>query len=454
MNNPFKKSLLTVMLVWLLGFGYAQETLRMSLQEAIQFAAKNNLEIKNAQLNILDAEQQIYERRAIGLPKINAFFDYNRYLKIPTSVLPSAFEELIRIGNGGELPPDFSPQISFALRHNIMTGINLRSMIFDGSYFTGLKAARLYRTLVQEELDNKLRTVRDRVIEAYIPALYINENLEILDRNIANLEKLLFETKALYKEGFVEQLDVDRLELSLANLSVEKTHLLREKASALNGLKMVMGFEEEIELLVTDDIERLLSTPTTNDLEGGINYFNRTDYKLTATNIKMNQLNITYNKNFYLPTLSLNASYIQNFQGNQLFGDPNSFWAPTALVGLSLNVPIFDGFDKRSKIERARLGYEVAKNWQMQLAQLINMEVKNARIKYKGAVEKLESHKQNLALAERIYNTTQIKYKEGVGSSLEVTTAEQSLFDTQRNYTLALFELLVAKLELDKVLGK
>ncbi len=454
MNSPFKKSLLTVMLVWLLGFGYAQRTLKIGLQEAIQFAVENNLEIKNAQLNILDADQQIYERRAIGLPNISAAFDYNRYLKIPTSVLPAAFEELIKLGNGGELPPDFSPQVSFALKHNITTGINFRSMIFDGSYFTGLKAARLYRTLVQEELADQLREVQNRVIDAYIPPLYFNENLKILDKNITNLEKLLFETKALYKEGFVEQLDVDRLELSLANLLVEKDNLVREKASALNRLKMVMGFEKEIELLVTDDIEKLLSTPSKNDLEGGVNYFNRTDYKLTVTSIKLNQLNITYNKNFYLPTLSLNASYNQTFQGNQLFGDPNSFWAPTALVGLSLNVPIFDGFDKRSKIERARLSYEIAKNRQTQLAQLINMEVKNARIKYKGAIQKLESQKQNLALAERIYNTTQIKYKEGVGSSLEVTTAEQSLFDTQRNYTLTLFELLAAKLELDKVLGR
>ena len=155
-----------------------------------------------------------------------------------------------------------------------------------------------------------------------------------------------------------------------------------------------------------------------------------------------------------MPRVNLNASYSQAFQGDRLFNDPNSFWAPTGVVGLSLNVPIWDGFGKRAKIEKARLNSEISRTQQAQLARMIDSEVANARLEYKSATNKLEGQEKNLALAERIYETTKIKYKEGVGSSLEITQAEQSLFDSQRNYTTALFEVLTAKLRLYEVLGK
>ena len=454
MNPTLKKSLPTFIFCLLLGFGYAQQRVEMSLQRAIDYAMDNNNDIQIARLNIKDAEQQIYETRATGLPQITGEVSFNRFLKIPTSVLPSAFEELIKIGNGGDLPPDFSNQISFALKNSFQVGINLKTMLFDGSFFTGLKAARLFRTLVQKQLAAKEMKVKNQVIETYLPALIINENLTILDKNIGNLEKLLYETKALYKEGFVEQLDVDRLTLSLANLGVEKENLARQKEVSINYLKLTMNYPKNVELVITDDIAQLLSPVSADDIEGAVNYYNRLDYKAIETSLQLNDLNIDYTRNIYLPSLNLNASYNQAYQGDKIFNDPNSFWAPTAIVGLSLNVPIFDGFGKKAKIQRAKLAYEIARTQQTQLSDLIYVEISNARIQYKSASKRLESQKKNLALAEKIHVTTQIKYKEGVGSSLEITQSEQSLFDSQRNYTQAMFDLLQAKVALDKALGK
>lgn len=452
MNLTVKKSLSTVIFCCFLLSSYAQQKVEMTLDKAVEYALTNSNEIKIAHLNIEDAEQRILETRATGLPQINAAANLNNFFKVPVSVLPEAFVASSRDAEGN-LPEGFSRQVSFVLKNQFDAALNFKTMIFDGSFFTGLKAASLYRTLVQDELSAKQQSLKNRVITAYLPVILLTENLKILDKNIANVEKLRNETSALYKEGFVEQLDVDRLELSVANLIVEKQNLERQMATTMNNLKQIMNFPVEQELVIQDNLGRVVPVPAQKDLTGPIDYYNRREYKVAETGIQLNELNETYIKNVYLPSLNFNASYTQAYQGDQLFGGENSFWAPTGVVGLSLNVPLFDGFGKKAKIQRAKLTTEIAKTQHLELANSIDSEVANARIDYQSALQREQSQKRNMELAERIYETTQIKYKEGVGSSLEISQAEQSLFAAQRNHLQATFDLLIAKLSLDVALG-
>jgi len=441
-----------ILLVCLLLQGNAQTS--MSLQEAIEYAMVHNLELKTALLNVADAEAQIEERRSTGLPQITGDVSYNRYLQLPVSTLPTAFEELIKIGNGGKLPDDFSPQVSFIPKHNISAGLNLRTMIFDGSFFTALKAARIYKEYATEELEATKQQIRNQVIEAYLPALLIEENQAILQKNIVNLKELHYGVMETYKAGFVEQLEVDRLALILANLATEADNLKRQKEIVLTYLKLAIGFPAEDSLIASDDIDALLTPATEEDLTAVHDYLNRRKYRVAEAGLQLSELNIEYNKNLYWPSLAFIAGYNQSFQGDKLFNDPNSFWAPTTVVGLTLRVPILDGLGKNAKMERQQLAYEISKNQREQLKQLIDTEVVTARMQYTGTLERLENQKKNLALAEKIHTTTQIKYKEGVGTSLELNQAERDLFETQRNYTQALYEVLVAKMNLDKALGK
>lgn len=451
MSLTVKKSLSTILFCCLLSWNYAQ-TVEMTLDKAVEYALKNSNEIKIAYLNIEDAEQRIFETRATGLPQINAAANLNNFFKVPVSVLPEAFVASSRDADGN-LPEGFSRQVSFVLQNQFDAALNFRTMVFDGSFFTGLKAAGLYRTLVQDELSAKQQSLRNRVITAYLPVILLTENLKILDKNIANVEKLKNETSALYKEGFVEQLDVDRLELTVANLVVEKENLERQMATTMNNLKQIMNFPIEQELIIQDNLGRVVPVPAQKDLTGPVDYYKRREYKVAETGIQLNELNEQYIKNVYLPSLDLTASYTQAYQGDKLFGGENSFWAPTGVVGLSLNIPLFDGFGKKAKIQRAKLTTEIARTQHLQLANSIDLEVANARVDYQSALQREQSQKRNMALAERIYETTQIKYKEGVGSSLEIAQAEQSLFTAQRNHLQALFDLLIAKLSLDVALG-
>ena len=446
-----KTIILALLLVWM-NQSWAQNIPTFSLEDAVKYAVEHNLEIQNAQHNIEDAEQQIIERRAFGFPTLDGAVNFQHYFEVPTSVIPSQFEEIIRIGNGGELPEDFTPQARFLFKNNFNFGLDLNTMIFDGSYFTGLKAAKAFKDYVAQQLLSTERDVKNKVIEAYLPSLIINESLTILDKNIKNLENLHKATQATYKAGFVEQLDVDRLELSLANLKVEKENLMRSRELAINYLKFTMAYPNEDELNLSDDLEKLLQEANDEELAGNINFYNRPEYRVAELGIRLNELNIDLNKSAYLPSINGFASYQYGYQGNTLFrGD--GFWVPTSLAGIKLNVPIFDGFGRKAKVERANVALTIARNQVNELKRGIELEVDNARVEYLTNKQRVDSQKNNLALAEKIHNTTQIKYTEGVGSSIELTQSEQSLYRAQENYIQARYQLLLAKRKLDRALG-
>lgn len=419
----------------------------LTIDEAVAYAWGHTTAIKNAGLNIADAEQQIIERRATGLPSLSGSASYNRYLEIPVQVLPEQFVQLIQAVNPGE---EVSPEASFLLKNNFTAGLSLDAMIFDGSYFAALKAAKVYRQYVQEEMLVEKRAVRNQVIDAYLPVLLVDENLEILDRNIENLEKLLFETRELYEAGFAEQLDIDRLELSLSNLEIEQENLEQQRTSAMNVLKFVLNFPMERELVLTEDLEKYAETVSGDALSGPINLEKRPEISLVNAGIELQDLNVEVNRQAFLPTLRGTVVYQQQYQGDN-FSD--GFWAPTSFVGLNLNVPIFDGFGKKATVERARLEREKVINQRQDLQQSIRMEVHNARIEYLNARRSLEGQSKNLGLARKIYETTQIKYREGVGSSLEINQAEQGLYQTQSNYLQSLYNLVTARFALNRALG-
>lgn len=293
--------------------------------------------------------------------------------------------------------------------------------------------------------------MRNAVIESYLPVLLIEENINLLDKNISNLEKLFFETREFYKAGFAEQLDMDRQELSLANLQVERENLLRQKELAVANLKFVIGYPLEEPLSVTDNLEAMLLEATDEALVADIDLLRRPEFELLNQAILMNEFNIKLNKAGYLPTLRAFGNVQQQYQGQDF---QSGFWAPSSFVGLNLNVPIFDGLGKKAKIQRAQLDLETAKNQQKDLERAITLEVKNARTNYFNARRRLNSQQNNLGLAERIYQTAQVKYREGIGSSLEINQAEQSLYATQSNYMQALYDLLLAKAKLEMALGQ
>ncbi|MEM1214861.1 MAG: TolC family protein [Bacteroidota bacterium] len=427
---------LILLLLLLLGSnGLAAQRNDLTLAQAIDYAIANNPEMKAALLNVTDADEQIKEFRSQGMPQLNGSAGYTYYFERPIVQLPMAL--------GGD-------QISFILRNNFTGALNLDALIFDASYLTGLKAARAARNYAQLELADQQRNVRAQVRNAYLTLLFLTENLAQLDKNITNLTTLFAETQATYEAGFVEQLDVDRLELSLSNLRTERQNLSRQYEMAVEALKFTLNYPAGEELTVTDDLEGLLTDADAAMLEAELDYSRRTELNLIQQGLALQDLNVQVNQSRYWPSLRGNAAYQYQYQGNDSTDD---FWAPTGLLGVSLNVPIYDGGLRSASVARAKLAREQVVLQQSTLQRAANLEVTNAKTAYQSALDRLRERDRNLELAQRIYDTTQVKYREGVGSSLEVSQAESELYTAQSNRLQAQFELLQAKITLQEALG-
>ncbi|WP_367388686.1 TolC family protein [Lewinella sp. LCG006] len=436
MNHPLRV-LVFCTLMTMLQAGWSQSA-EMSMDQLIDYALANSPEMLDAQLKVQDAEAQILQSKSTGLPQVSGTGTYQRYFEVPIVPLPPEF-------TGGE-----PQEVSFVLKNNFTAGVNLDAMIFDAAYFVALKAARAARTYAQLELVDRQRQVRQQVRDVYLPVLLLQSNLAQLDKNLSNLEELFRETQEIYEAGFAEQLDVDRLALSLANLRTERDALDRQYQNALRALKFTINYPAGQELTIADDMEAMLSDDNPEMLTTTVNYNRRPEINLLDKAIELSDLNVQNFKTRYLPSLRGFAGYQYQYQGNDF---QSGFWAPTGFVGLTLNVPIYDGGFKRSQIDRANITRQQVQVQRSTVQRLIDLEVENAQATYLSAQERLNDRVDNLALAQRIYDTTQVKYREGVGSSLEVNQAEQALYTAQTNRLQAIYEVLQAKIALEEALG-
>lgn len=442
-------SLLMVLVLTIAGL-QAQDVEQFSLLEAIAYAQSHSNSIQTAQLEVARAKAEVQEYTSIGIPKLNAGLEYNYYVHLPTQLIPNdAF-----VIPGFPAPEPGYSETQFGTRNNLTFSLNLNTLVIDGSYFVGLKASKGLMEMTKRQADLTKYDIKHNIVKAYLQVLIAEENKGVLLRNIENVTKMRKETQAFLDNGMVEQLDVDRLDLSLSNLQVELELLARQTELAYNVLKFQMNYPLEGKIELSNQLDDVLALPDAEDMDGEIAFDRRIETDIMKQTIRLNELNTKRFTMGYLPSLSAFAVHQQVLQRDDLFDGNQPGFFPTTIVGLKLNVPIFDGLDKAAKIKKSKIDVEKFKLQLNDLERSITLQVINARAIYNNATERLASQDKNLALAERILKTTRIKYREGVGSSLEMTQAEQELYRTQANRLNALYELVVAKADLDKALGK
>jgi outer membrane protein len=217
-----------------------------------------------------------------------------------------------------------------------------------------------------------------------------------------------------------------------------------------------MSFPTEKQLVLTEKMDEVLNKSYLEIMDPSIrlNIQHRPEYEVISQSLKLTEINIKRHKVSYLPSLFGFASYQQSLQRNKLFDKNDNNWFPTSLVGLQLNIPIFDGLDKKAKISRAKVLHEKTHMQYKAFEYGAQLEFQNARTQYLNASMSIESRKKSLALAEKIYEIANIKFKEGIGSSLEITSAERDVYQSQANLLDAQIQLIHAKIDLDKSMGK
>ncbi len=442
---------------------FSQEA--FSLDQAVQYALNNHNEVKKSLIAVEDAIYTSKEYKAIGMPKLNGKIDYNYFIKIPTQILPDFLSPVVDgklLGYGliqpNQLPPPTNAGFpaQFGTKNNLTAGLELGALLFDGQFFVGLEAQRLLKELYVKQKDITNYQVKNNVIKAYLSILIAEKNKSLLLKNIANVETTLKEIKAINKAGFVEQLDVDRLELTLQNVRTELDKVDNLIELTKNLLKFQMGYPQEDPIQLTEDLDMLVNRMKVDksELDQNLSIQNRPEYPVMQTGLRLLDMKLKAIKAGYLPTVVGFGSYSYSLQRTNLFDKNDNKAFPTGVIGLNVNVPIFDGFDKSSKMQRTKLEISKAKLNISDFERGITLETQNAKTAMKNAFKSLENAERSLTLAQRIYDITQKKYKAGVGTSLEIVQAERDLYSAQSGEINALFGLISAKVDLDKALGK
>tara|TARA_B100000401_G_C52774704_1_gene705081 strand:+ start:246 stop:1583 length:1338 start_codon:yes stop_codon:yes gene_type:complete len=437
--------ILVLIYVFFSFLSFSQER-KLTLKECIQLATENNENLKNSKLEERISKALSREYLSIGLPQINLDGGLKYNHDVPKSLI-----DISRFMPG--VPEGTEQEVQFGQAYDGRVDLFINQMIFNGSYFVGLSAAKELVRLSEKLTKRDEIDINISVRKAFYTVLNTKSRIELVNNNLERLQNLLNETTQLYQNGFIEKLDVDRIQVAYNNLNSEKI-----KADRLYELsKEVLNFQ--IGLPVGTNIELIgsLSEDIVNNFSYNLNdfdYSKRIEYSILQTDKNLKFYDLKNNRSQYYPQIYANYNYGYNTSSSNydLFFESDR-WKSFGTLGLKIIVPIFDGFLKRSKINQSKYKIEQVENQMMFLERSINLQINQSIINYENTKESLTISKQNLELAQNVYNATERKYKEGVGSNLELIDSNNSLKIAQNQYYNSLYESIIASIDIKKTLG-
>ena len=429
---------------------FAQDTKKefaFTLQQAVDYAIVNNRQTINAGRDIAIAKQKKWETTAMGLPQINGNLGYQNNFVIQKSLLPA---EIF----GGE-PGTFS-EVAFGTTHNATASVGLTQLLFDGSYIVALQASKTYLAFYQNYKKKTDAEIKEVIINSYGSILLANESELILQKNKIILERTLFETEQTFKNGLIEEENVEQLKITLLSVKSNINYITRVKEISLKMLKINLGIALDDSVTITDKLETL--TKNNLDLALSTNNFevkNNINYVISQNFVEQKNLELKLQKSKALPTLAAGLNFGYNsFGQNFNFLNTNQRWFNYSNLGINLSIPIFSSFARSARTQQAKLAFDKAKTDLTDSEQKLKLQYQNAKSDYEFSIENYQSSKENLRLAERIDVKQHIKFKEGLSSSFNLTEAQRQLYASQQSYLQAMVEVINKRAVLEKISTK
>jgi len=447
----------------------------MTLEQCIEYALQNAISAQNAIVDQRIAAAKVKETIGIGLPQVSGLASVqNNYnlRRFFTAYNP----------NGGFINLGDNPGIAtgtviaapnfFQLKNSADIGITINQLLFNGSYLVGLKASSTYKELSAKAANQTREQIVMQVTKAYYAVLINKERASLFTSNIARVDTLLRNTKALNTNGLAEEIDVDRIQVTYNNLLAERDKFLNLNDLGMELLKFQMNYPMDQPIDVAGNIEDVKVEATITTYKEGFDYSQRPDFQVLQVNRRAQELVI---KNQYagaLPVLGAVANlgyFTQSPDIAGLFSTNSDFsnasdavkanfgtdkYYGYSLFGVNLSMNIFTGFQRHYRIQQEKLNLAKIDNNFRGLKNVIDLEVKQASVNFDNAIKSLTAQTANMELAGKVARVTKIKYQQGVGSNLEVVDAENSLRTAQTNYYSALFDAMVAKTDLEKAFGR
>jgi len=443
-----KKSLI-ILLFLVANLSLAQQVNQraFTLEEALKFAYENNTQMINADRDVQAAYAQKWATIASGLPQINAAGAYQDQIKLPVSLLPAE----IFGGEAGTYIP-----VTFGQKMNMSASATLNQKIFDGSYIVGVQAIKTYIDISGNALKKTRQEVKKAVVSAYGNVLLLNESATIVAKNISNLKENVEEAKQLFKQGFVEEEQLEQLQITLSNLESQERNVKRLQSISKQLFNMLLGLPLNNQTELLDDLEslaakNLLAAKDPIDFE----IFSNIDYQIAVNMKEQKRLELKLERSKYLPTLNAFVNYSTNAFGNEFnFFSSEQNWFDASVFGLNLNVPIFSSFMKRAYTKKARIAFDQSQSNLKEAEKKIQLQFEQSKSQFQLAAENYQTSKENLSLAQRIENKNSIKYKEGLISGFDLRQAQLQLYEAQRSYLESMLAVINSKTELETLTEK
>ncbi|RYF85464.1 MAG: TolC family protein [Chitinophagaceae bacterium] len=444
--------------------GQAQQVYSFTAAQAVDYALKNAVEVKNSLIDLQIQQQTNREITAAAFPQLSGSASTNYFPNVAVQSFPNFIaaatygvlqQEGVKDGNGNTIvaPTDFGiVQAQFGTKYTASGGVDFSQLLFDGQVFVGLQARDASLDFARKQTAVTEEMIKVNVQKIYYQLVVGRQQATSIDANISRFEKLLNDTRKIYENGFAEKLDVDKVSVQLNNLLTEKIKVENQLRAGNASLKFLMNMPQKDQLLLTDSLSEDMVKG--NVLDQAYSYTDRKEYQLLQIAQRLGQYNIKRYQLSYLPTVALYGNYYKNAQRNQFDFFKRGPWFPSSLVGLKISVPIFDGFAKAARVSKARLELQKTNNKLQQLEFSIDNDVEQAKLKLTSSLLTIDNQRKNMELAEKVYNTTKIKYEQGLGSNQEIYTAQTELKMAQNNYYGALYDAVIARIDFLKATGK
>ncbi|MBB2149728.1 TolC family protein [Pedobacter gandavensis] len=436
MNTIIKQvRLIPLLLLGLLLSNVASAQQTLILKDALNYAIQNSANTRKAKLDIEGGRYKTEEIRAQALPTVtgNAGLTYNPII--------------------GQLV--VGPDLAFKMGRtwNSNAGVQLNQQLFNQQVFTGLKAARTSESYYNASAELTDEQIIEQVANNYYQVLVNRQQLNVIDTNIKNVKVVEKIIGNQYKNGLARKIDVDRIKVNLTNLETRREQTSNAIVQLENQLKFSMGMP--VETVINLPKTELDHNPILPKFSDSVNVENRTEMKLL--NIQKDLLTLqrkAYVAEYY-PTLALSANYSYTGQSDKfdLFSNGQAFWYGASAVGLTLKVPIFNGFATRSRVRQADVDLKKATEDRRETRNALNLSYENAKIQLKNSVNTINSQRANVLLAQEIYNSTQNNYNNGLAALTDLLDTENALTEAQNSYTQALLNYKIAEIQLIKSNG-
>ena len=441
--NTFTRNIRLVIATLLIGMtgiqgAVAQEVL--TLKDALNYALAHSEAIKKAYLDVEGGKYQVAEVRASALPQIEGTGALNYNPVIGKLVFAG---QSVTIGQ---------PWDSYV-------GAQLNQQVFNQQVFTGLKAAKTTAEFYELSADLTEEQVIEQVATSYYQVLVNREQLNVIDTNLKNVNVIHEIVSNQYANGLAKKIDVDRIKVNITNLENQREELVNGIVMLENQLKDAMGrpIATAIELPETE----LTAVPNVLDLPDNPNRMDNL-VELNVMNKQLELLDLQYKayKAEYFPTLALVSNYTYTAMSdrfNYLYKsstDPMAARFGSMVVGLSLRVPIFNGFATRARMGKAKVDYLKAEQDLWNTKQSLNLANENAQIQLRNALNTIQSQRENVTLAQEVYESTQNNYNNGLAPLTDLLDTENALTQAQNSYTQALLNYKIAEIQLKKANGE